>query len=295
MVKHYRSMVVCISELLLDKHKLRTSVVKFNGLAGLDELMDKINFQEESINKTKENLTALARSKDELLGIEKENYETSIVRLQNKLQVQNDNLAWSIISKEYPIIDLSFLELKKRQTVSAHTKHGDIKINTALPIFGVYHHKSPDYQIEVSGRVYFEIDGYSAGRDKLTVKSLGRFPEGIDEHIEKITTYGKWGGNEHHFKTILNAPFSGYIPQNIKDVIKKEKEKFNDQIYIVGEVQRWNDTKLKNQQSQNYLLIGVQKRKAFLLEEFNLNNQGMYAYENYLSKVSKKQITASMY
>jgi|SRR3989344_1223045 len=199
-----------------------------------------------------------------------ENVKAKVKELKNnclssEIEIYNE-LCSEMISRDYPRIDLSFLEKSsqlKRDIAERIIKYKLPDLPT-LPVFSVY----PFY-----GSNKFSLELRS---NNHTPNSSNEIPEIIKSKIFKNCRYfgcitrsdGFQYFDEHRY--IFTSEFKGLIPQRVKEKVKRSLEHFNkNDIYLIAETkpEEWNVTSIRK---GDPLVIGlIENKYAHLIDHFD--------------------------
>jgi hypothetical protein len=180
-------------------------------------------------------------------GIEKSTYDDLCNEIRNQ------------IDKFFPMIDLSFLEMRHPSQKIIGTKHGENPMIIEIPQFAIYSLSSSKCNIGIHYDFYkrdeihvYIQDPYDLTRNKeLTANFItSSITKSIipmdDKMIQKDVDYLEIDlyTDNGHYRPGIVTDFKSIIPQSTRKKIHLSNYVFDrtnsDHIYIISEVNRWN-------------------------------------------------------
>lgn len=234
------------------------------GDINIGQYVEKQNISDQRLNYVKAKVEEIENLKKDCLTSEKDIYDKLYADLYSEM-----------ISREYPRIDLSFLEkshvLKKTIKTEAGFFSGasQKEISIPVPAFSVYSFYGSNIFSIKSGSISSNI--HSRIKDKL-FRSL------YDKTIN-----GNFVFNPEKYTGIeIQSKFIGLIPQKTKEKVEKSLEHFfKDAIYLVAETkpEEWNVEKIKI----DPLVIGlIANKDAHLIAHFDTTPLEDLVKDNFL-------------
>ncbi len=202
---------------------------------------------------------------DEMLGVEKN---------------AKEKLVTNTLQTIYPIIDLSFLNMKHPAIINSNfqNKFQRYDFKTVLPRFGIYSLNSPKCVVALTVKAGYKIGGGS-GIDcyERSIKKP-KLPKELVKHL--IAGISITGNKTIYYESVylpnsceltFSSQFFGLIPQNVKDKIQIARKAFGEDLYLVAEAHNWETGKARliHNSRDDPLIIGVKGRKSFLIAEFD--------------------------
>jgi hypothetical protein len=245
----------------------------------------------------------LARKRENQLGIEKfaaNQIEEEVSELENELEQKRRKVELSKI--KYPEIDPSFLSMTHNKTLSVdarlaryfnwiivegeHARRSSFKIT--VPRFAVYSLDSPECKLYFASYFYkSEMKGKKLPNSANPKIIMGNskcinFRDFLLDAVNIVGNVPEKDRIEMCFN--IYSHFSGFIPQEIKDELKKHKKIFGKEIFLIAEAE-WQ-VEPRPVPIGDPLIIGHKHGHYFLLDSFDCTPMEEYAKAEFTTEES---------
>ena len=262
---------------------LEKSLIKTYGLENKLVSIPKQNICEAYLDDIENKLGYLDNKRKNIIELEKNFFNNVYNLLLQTKTLVNSELNLKRDAPRSGLINLDFLEMSK---INKYKLQRERYFELNLPLFSVYNVK--DFKgfsnieinmVNVANRadadVYAQINHYPKLNKIITHKLLSCISE---EECIKIYKYLFYLNSSMRFN--FTSQFYGFIPNDVREVIKKAKDYF-DEVYIVTEAEHKIELTTPNP-TGDPLVIGILNKKAFLLDEFNCTPLENYAKNFFL-------------